>query len=157
MKKKERRMILLLIIIGIIIIAILANMRNKKNAANTGTGENDRGEVVGEFVEVLEDGTKQNTSDKLNETKMVSNYEISNIRLTVQDGQSLIFADVKNIGTEKADVKSIKLTLLDKSGKEIKTIDGVIGNVEPGQTVPLSIAHKEDFANAYDLKIKIVD
>ncbi len=160
MKKKERRMILLLVIIGIIIIAVLVNMRNKKNntnGGNVGTGENIRGEVVGEFVEVLEDGTKQNTSDKLAQTKTFGNYEISNIHLTVQDGQSLLVGDVKNIGSEKANVTNVEVTLLEKGGKEIKTITGVIGDVEPGQTVPLSIANPEDFANAYDFTIKAMN
>ena len=154
MKKKERRMILLLIIVGILMITVLANLRSKRNSeGNKSAGVKNRGE----FVEVLEDGTLRNISEKLAEVKTVDYYEIANTKLTVQDGQTLIMADVKNIGTEKVDVKSIKITLLDKEGKEIKTVDGIIGNIEPGQTVPLSIAHKDDFANAYDYTLKIVE
>lgn len=164
MKKSERRMILVLILVAVIVIAVLVSVRNKNN--NTDDVVDDNGSVaenggetpneeVGEFVEVLDDGTKMNTSDKLAETKTFSNYEVSNIQLTESNGQSLILADVKNIGTTKADVVLIDITLLDKEGQEIVTIGGIIGDVEPGQTVQLNSSATTDFSNAYDFTIKI--
>lgn len=164
MKKSERRMILVLILVAVIVIAVLVSVRNKNN--NTDDVVDDNGSVaenggetpneeVGEFVEVLDDGTKMNTSDKLAETKTFSNYEVSNIQLTESNGQSLILADVKNIGETKADVVLIDITLLDKEGQEIVTIGGIIGDVEPGQTVQLNSSATTDFSNAYDFTIKI--
>ncbi len=163
MKKSERRMILVLILVAVIVIAVLVNVRNKNNDAddvvdNSSVAENGGekpNEEIGEFVEVLDDGTKMNTSDKLAETKTFSNYEVSNIQLTESNGQSLILADVKNIGTTKADVVLIDITLLDKEGQEIVTIGGIIGDVEPGQTVQLNSSATTDFSNAYDFTIKI--
>lgn len=161
MKKSERRMILVLIIIAIAVIAGLVNIRNKSNNTddvvdNQVIEENiTQSQEVGEFVQVLEDGTKQNVSDKLAETKTFSNYEVSNIELREKDGKCEILADVKNIGTTKADVVLLDITLLDKDGNEIVTIGGIIGNVEPGQTVKLNSASTADFSNAYDFTIKI--
>ena len=71
MKKKEKRGLLILIIIAIAIITILAIITNRKGKEvnNDATEEN---KVVEEFVQVLEDGTKLNTSTKLSETKIVN-------------------------------------------------------------------------------------
>lgn len=163
MKKSEKRMILGLILVAIIIIAVLVNVRNKNNNTDdvvdhnsiVENGGDQLREEIGEFVEVLDDGTKMNTSDKLAETKTFSNYEVSNIQLTESNGQSLILADVKNIGTTKAEVVLIDITLLDKEGNEIVTIGGIIGDVEPGQTVQLNSSATTDFSNAYDFTIKV--
>lgn len=158
MKSSEKKMILILVIVAIIIIAVLVKVRNSKNggtgADNTIAEENT---VVEEFVEVLEDGTKLNVSDKLSETKTFGNYEISNIQLTEQNGQSLILADVKNIGATKTDVVLIDITLLDKEGIEITTIGGIIGDIEPGATVQLNASATTDFANAYDFTVKVTE
>ena len=163
MKKSERRMVLILIIVAVIIIAVLVKIRNGKdakiendpNAQGTQVAEDQETQEPEEFVEVLEDGTKLNKSDKLSETKTVGNYEISNIQLTEKDGQSLILADVKNIGETKSEVTLIDITLLDKDGNEIITIGGIIGDAEPGATVQLNAAATTDFANAYDFTVKI--
>ena len=156
MKKSERRMILILIIVAIIIIAVLVKVtkggdnENVNSATENGTNVDVQNE---EFVEVLEDGSKLNTSDKLSETKKFENYEISNIQLTEQNGQSVILADVKNVGEAKANMALIDITLLDKDGNEIAKIGGIIADVEPGETVQLNASATTDFANAYDFTI----
>ena len=158
MKKNEKRMILILIIVAVIIIAVLVKARNSKNSEELADANNVvENTVQEEFVQVLDDGTKLNTSDKLAETKTFGNYEVSNIQLTEQDGQSLILADVKNIGDTRAEVALIDITLLDKEGNEIITIGGIIGDVEPGETVQLNSSATTDFANAYDFTIKVTD
>ena len=138
MKKSEKRMILILIIVAIIVMAVLVNVKSKKgnddvgdNQDIAGAGEN----VVQneEFVQVLEDGKKLNVSDKLSETKTFGNYEVSNIQLTEENGQSLILADVKNTGEVKSEETMIEITLLDKEEKEIVTIGGIIGAIEIGR------------------------
>lgn len=154
MKKKERRMILLLIIVSIIIIAILVKVRNGKAEEGAITDEQ-QSEQIEEFVEVAEDGTKVNKSEKLAETKTFENYEISNIQLTENNEESLILADVKNIGATKTEVRLVDITLLNKEGDEITTIGGIIGEIEPGQVVQLNASATTDFANAYDFSIKI--
>lgn len=155
MKKSEKRMVLILVVIAIIVVAVLIKVRTKKEDGGSG-GAGGQGKANNEeFVEVLEDGTKMNVSNKLAETKTFENYEISNIQLTEQDGQSLILADVKNIGETKAEVALIDITILDKDGNEIVTIGGIIGDVEPGQTVQLNASATTDFANAYDFSIKV--
>ncbi len=156
MKKSERRMILILVIITIVVIAILVKVRNGKNSAEVENGNSDNNQtaVSGEFFETLEDGTKKNTSNKLAEVKKFENYEISNIQLTEKNGDTLLLADVKNMGEARAEDTLIQITLLDKEGKELVTYDGIISAVDPQGTVPLSAAIAMDFANTYDVLIK---
>lgn len=162
MKKNERRMILMLVIIAIIIIAVLVKVKNGRkaqageNGTNAGTSIGQNGEPE-EFVNLSEDGTKVNTSSKLSETKKFENYEISNIKLTAKDGQSLVLADVKNVGEAKTDVTLINIKVLDKEGNEITTIGGIIGDLEAGATTQLNASATADFANAFDIAFEKSD
>lgn len=155
MKKSEKRFILILIIVGIVIITILFNIRKGKQKQRIENQSVEENATVEEFVEVLEDGTKLNVSDKLSEIKTFGNYEVSNIQLTENNGQSFILADVKNIGDTKLEVVLIDIILLDKDGNEITTTNGIIGDIEPGATTQLNASATTDFVNAYDFSIKI--
>ena len=66
MKPKEKRMIAILLLILIIAVIIFAVSKNKKGNNKENTAEENK--VVEEFVQVLEDGTKLNTSAKFNES-----------------------------------------------------------------------------------------
>ena len=163
MKKSEKRMILILVVITAIVIAAVVMMRGgdetgaqqngggrvSQNGSSTGSNESQ------DLVEKLQDGTKLNISDKLSETKTFGNYEVSNIQLTEKNGESLILADVKNIGSEKMGMKFADVKLVDKEGNEITTLSAIIGEVEPGATVQLQVSATTDFSNAYDFSIVV--
>lgn len=149
MKAQEKRMILILIIVSILIITIVwCVTRNKETEVVESTNKE-------EFVEVLEDGTKLNISDKLNETKRVENFEIGNIQLTDRNGVSVLLADVKNVSETSTDWTIITITLIDKIGNTIQEIEGVIKDLQPGETTQLNAATSADYANSYDFKVKI--
>lgn len=149
MKAQEKRMILILIIVSILIITIVwCVTRNKETEVVESTNRE-------EFVEVLEDGTKLNISDKLNETKRVENFEIGNIQLTDKNGVSVLLADVKNVSETSTDWTIITITLIDRIGNTIQEIEGVIKDLQPGETTQLNAATSADYANSYDFKVKI--
>lgn len=149
MKAQEKRMILILIIVSILIITIVwCVTRNKETEVVESTNKE-------EFVEVLEDGTKLNISDKLNETKRVENFEIGNIQLTDKNGVSVLLADVKNVSETSTDWTIITITLIDRIGNTIQEIEGVIKDLQPGETTQLNAATSADYANSYDFKVKI--
>ena len=154
MKEKEKRGLLILIIIAIAIITILAIITNRKGKEvnNDATEEN---KVVEEFVQVLEDGTKLNTSTKLSETKIVNGLKIGNIQLTMQNGQSVLLADVENDTGKDIDIMLLDIILLDKNGNELTTITGIIGNLKAGEKQQLNSSVTSDYANAYDFKVVI--
>ena len=154
MKKQEKRGLLILIIVAILIITVLAIIANKKGK-ETNSGATEENKVVEEFVQVLEDGTKLNTSTKLSETKTVDGLTIGNIQLTMQNGQSVLLADVENNTGKDIDVMLLDITLLDKNGNELTTIAGIIGNLKEGEKQQLNSSVTSDYANAYDFKVVI--
>lgn len=146
MKKKEKRMILILAIVSILIVGIIwVVTRPKKEKVE----END----VEEFVQVLEDGTKLNTSDKLKEEKTVDGLKIGNIQLTEKNGQLVLLADVTNPTTKISDTFLVDITLYDKTGKELTTVTGLIIPIKPGESTQLNAGITEKYANAYDFKV----
>ena len=155
MKKKEKQMILLLIVVGVIILGIIYFVTRPKEEEGTANDVAEQNEVVEEFVQVLEDGSKLNTSTKLNETKNVDGLEIGNIQLSMVGGETTLFADVKNNTGSDLGVTAIDIILLDKNEEEIVTIGGVIGDVKAGESVRLEASTTLDFANAYDFKVVI--
>ena len=155
MKKKEKQMILFLIVVGVIILGIIYFVTRPKEEEGTVNDVAEQNEVVEEFVQVLEDGSKLNTSTKLNETKNVDGLEIGNIQLSMVGGETTLFADVKNNTGSDLGVTAIDIILLDKNEEEIVTIGGVIGDVKAGESVRLEASTTLDFANAYDFKVVI--
>lgn len=154
MKKNEKIIILILLVVLVIAIIVFTVNKNKKEEnnnenVNTETENN----VTEEFVQVLEDGTKLNTSTKLNETKQVGIYKFENIQVTEKDGQSLILADVTNTSKNETDAKIVDIKLLDKDGKEIVTIGGIISPLKSGETKQFNSSMSLDYANIYDFEI----
>ena len=141
MKKQEKRMILILLaVLAIVIIALVINKNakkeNKENKAETANNT-----VTEEFVQVLEDGTKLNTSEQLNKTKQVGAYKFENMQLTEQGSQTVLLADVTNTSSSATNMQLLDVTLLDKNGKEIVTIGGIISPLQPGAK---TIQYKHD-------------
>ena len=155
MKKQEKRMILILLaVLAIVIIALVINKNakkeNKENKAETANHT-----VAEEFVQVLEDGTKLNTSEQLNKTKQVGAYKFENMQLTEQGNQTVLLADVTNTSSSATNMQLLDVTLLDKNGKEIVTIGGIISPLQPGAKTQFNTSMTLDYANTYDFKITL--
>ena len=156
MKNKEKRMIIILLVVLVIAIVIFAISKNS-NKGNKGTENNTAEEntAVEEFVEVLEDGTKLNTSEQLSKTKQVGPYKFENMQLTEQGSQTVLLADVTNTSSSATDMKLVDVTLLDKEGKEIVTVGGIISPLQPGAKTQFNTSMTLDYANTYDFKITL--
>ena len=155
MKKQEKRMILILLaVLAIVIIALVINKNakkeNKENKAETANNT-----VTEEFVQVLEDGTKLNTSEQLSKTKQVGPYKFENMQLTEQGSQTVLLADVTNTSSSATDLQLVDVTLLDKEGKEIITVGGIISPLQPGAKTQFNTSMTLDYANTYDFKITL--
>ena len=154
MKKNEKIIIsILLVVLVIAIIVFTVNKNKKEENNNENVNTETENNVTEEFVQVLEDGTKLNTSTKLNETKQVGIYKFENIKLTEKDVQSLILADVTNTSKNETDAKIVDIKLLDKDGKEIVTIGGIISPLKSGETKQFNSSMSLDYANIYDFEI----
>ena len=154
MKKKEKRGLLILILVAIAIITTLAIITNRKGK-EVNSDATEENKVVEEFVQVLEDGTKLNTSTKLSETKIVDGLKIGNIQLTMQNGQSVLLADAENDTGKDIDIMLLDIILLDKNGNELTTIAGIVGDLKAGEKQQLNSSVTSDYANAYDFRVVI--
>ena len=158
MKNKEKRMILLLLvilIIAIVIFVVSKNLNKESKTKENGSTTQQENTEPEEFVQVLEDGTKLNTSTELNKEKQVGNYKFENMQLTTQDNQTVLLADVTNTGSNKTDIQLVDVTLLDKDGNEIITVGGIISQLEPGEKTQFNTSMTLDYANTYDFKITL--
>ena len=146
MTDQEKRNIGILIIVGIIIIAVLVNVKNKTNERRAQENQE-------ENVQLLEDGTKLNTSSKLNTDKELDGLKISDIQLTNQNGQTVLLANVTNQSQTATEVTLVDIIILDKNGEELTTLTGVISPLKPGGSTQLNTGVTSDYANAYDFQI----
>ena len=147
MKKKEKRMILILVVVSILIIGVIWLVTRPKKE------EIVENEVVEEFVQVLDDGTKLNISSKLQEEKTINGLKIGNIQLTEKNGQLVLLADVTNPTEKDSEIFLIDIILYDKTGKEIATVPGIVSPIKAGGKTQLNAGITEKYANAYDFKV----
>ena len=150
MKKNEIIIVGVIVAVMLIILGIvIANKNNitQKDPEDTINTTNE------EFTNVQSDGTKINTSNKLAETKKIDGLEIGNITLTEKNGESYLRATVTNTTSQTKGNEMILLTIINKEGKTLTTINGYLDTIEEGETSILSIKTSADFANAYDFKV----
>lgn len=157
---KNRKIFFILGLVVILILIIVLVVLNISKDDNTSNNNADNNMEVSEdkkesYVEEMEDGTKLNKSNKLNEAKKVDGLTITNIQLTTKDGMTTLLADVINNSEAKTDLKTINITLLDVNGKELTKLVGVINALDVGATTQLNIAMTSDYVNAYDFKVSV--
>ena len=153
MKSNEKKMISILLIILVIVVIIFAVTKNKKSEKVENTAiENSSVESV---VQVQEDGTKLNTSTKLNEPKEVGGLRFDNIQFTEKNGQTVLLANVTNNSGKATEMTLVEVTLIDKEEKEIEKLNGLISPLQAGASTQLNISTSLDYSDAYDIKIVI--
>ena len=153
MKKQEMKMLGMIILIGVIVIGIIWLIVGGKNKEENKETEQNQVEQE-EYVQVLEDGTKYNKSDKLKENKKLGGLEIGNIQLTHQNGMSVLLANVTNTTEKAVDVTRIRLKLYDDKGNVLEELDGLISPLKAGESTQLNMGVSADYANAYDFTIE---
>lgn len=156
MKKSEIKPIFILTIIAILILAVILIARNnnaKKNAQNAQANTTEENTVEEKYVQVLNDGTKLNDSEKLNKDRSFegqSDIELSNIQLTSKDGITNLLCDVKNNSSTPLKLQEVYVILRDENGNEIDRIPSILEDIQPGETKQFSTFVTADYANAYD-------
>jgi len=153
MKRQEKRMITIIIVVGVIIIGGIWLIKNV-NSNNKKENKQEENIVTEKYVEVLEDGTKLNKSNKLKEIKKIEGMEITGIQLTNKDGVSRIIAVVTNMTNQEIELTPIKLTLYDDKNKVLEEVNGLISPMKAGESVQLNMGISVDYANAYDFKVE---
>lgn len=110
-------------------------------------------EEQGNYVQVLEDGTKQNTSSKLLEPKEINGIEITNISLTESNNLTKLSGTITNKTDKKIDEHKINIIFVNKEGEELTILETYVKSLEPGESTILSSSTTFDYSNAYDIKL----
>ena len=162
MTEKERKVVFTLIGVMVIILLIVVCVKafgkggdGKQGSANSNKIVTNVASGDNQQYTTLDDGTKLNTSDKLQNSKTYKTVEIGNIRVTTSsDGNSAIIAQVKNNGSTTFKKETVSLTLLGDNDKVIRKIDVRIPEVEAGKTEESNWIVTGDIANIKDFKIE---
>ena len=160
-KKKIKIPIFLIIIVLIIGIVIGINgikkqdeeNENQNQIQNTVT-ENKEDDKKEKYVQLLEDGSKLNISEKLRENKKIDSLVLKDIQLTYKNGVTTLLTNVENTSNKKVEQKVVEVTLIDENKEKIYTLQGIIEEIEVGEIKQLNCSITADFVNAYDFTIK---
>ena len=168
MKTGEKAFIVGLIVVGIILLVMIFNKNNNKKGEVTNNNQTQTQNVVQnttvqnsteenkveeKYVQNLPDGSKLNTSTKLNKDKKLGNLIITNIQFKEENGITTLFADVENKTDKKTEKKRVKVTVLDEKGSKITELRGIIDPIEAKGKVQLNMGVTIDVSNAYDFEI----
>lgn len=142
-----------LILIMIVVLCIKSSNKNKLEQQKASENNTQLEDYVTSFEKIGSD-VKVNNNEDLAKTKTYNNVEMSNIKFTFQNGNSVLVADVKNIGEIKHEKEIITLSIIGSDDTEIATLDTILTDLEPGETKQLTVLATADIVNAKNFIIK---
>lgn len=142
-----------LILIMIVVLCIKSSNKNKLEQQKASENNTQLEDYVTSFEKIGSD-VKVNNNEDLAKTKTYNNVEMSNIKFTSQNGNSVLVADVKNIGEIKHEKEIITLSIIGSDDTEIATLDIILTDLEPGETKQLTVLATADIVNAKNFIIK---
>lgn len=154
MKDNKKKVIIIALLILVILVGIKILIGNNKNRKNVNNANTSNVAIDEKNVKTLSDGTRLNNSTKMQEIKTIDGLEISNIQLTEKDNVSILLGTVTNKTNETKGDYPVNIIIYDENEKEITTIGGYIGEVNPGESIQLNSSATFDYANAYDFRIE---
>ena len=142
-----------LILIMIVVLCIKSSNKNKLEQQKASENNTQLEDYFTSFEKIGSD-VKVNNNEDLAKTKTYNNVEMSNIKFTSQNGNSVLVADVKNIGEIKHEKEIITLSIIGSDDTEIATLDTILTDLEPGETKQLTVLATADIVNAKNFIIK---
>ena len=142
-----------LILIMIVVLCIKSSNKNKLEQQKASENNTQLEDYVTSFEKIGSD-VKVNNNEDLAKTKTYNNVKMSNIKFTSQNGNSVLVADVKNIGEIKHEKEIITLSIIGIDDTEIATLDTILTDLEPGETKQLTVLATADIVNAKNFIIK---
>ena len=136
-------MVILIILLSISVLYLVLNKEKEK--------ENE--ELAENYVQILEDGTKQNTSSKLLEPKEIDGLEITDLNLIESNNLTRLTGIITNKTEEKKGEYIINIIFVNKNGEELTNLETYVKGLEPGESTLLDTSTTFDYTNAYDIKI----
>lgn len=147
--------VIAVVIIVILIIALIATNASKNS--NNSNGENNP-EVVKEAEEVKEEPIRimlNEDLDKEGYVEKLDNVSWTHANINQHDKTMDVFIDLRNNSAkDKVKSKKLKVTLLNKQGKEIASKEATMKEMDINGTTNLQVSFDaQDYVVVYDLAI----
>lgn len=150
MKQGEKRMILILIAITIIVYIISVIVKNNNGKLKEQEQVKNQGT---ELIQMREDGTKTNISEKLKESKILDNLEVSDIQIIEKNGEANITANITNTSSMLVKEFPITIKVVNKLGETIQEVGAYVGKMKAGETRSINASIYMDISEIYDCSI----
>lgn len=144
-KLNYRGIIAIILIMAIIAVIVLLATRKKNNNEQ---------QPQEETYQTTEDGSKYNTSENLQGAKTFDGYEISNMYLKEEAGETVFTAKIKNVTENSIGNKPIYIIFKGKSGEELYKMQMYVSEIKPGKSTNISSKITKDVVEAYDIELK---
>ena len=177
-KKGSNDGLLILLLIVVLIIAVVffvvrgnngssnsnsSGSTTSRGSSKTDTTTQESSKAKAEYGQIdfnntenakVEDGVKQNTSERLLADKTFKNMDITNIQLKAEGGMSRFTATLKNNTSDKYQSEEITIVFLKADGTELARLKTITPSVSAGQSNEIDAATTADITNAYDFRIE---
>lgn len=154
MKESKNKGAFLICLVAIILIIVLLAVKGGNKPKDNITNPTNENEIVEEFVEKKEDGSKENISQQLKKTKKVAGIELTNIRLVESGNLTQLLADATNTTNSTIEELDLIVTAIDKNGNTLAEFEASVYLLGPGKTTKLNAGITTDVANAYDFTVR---
>ena len=139
---EDKKVIAVLAIFAVLTVAVIIGINSARKGNDTTTP-----------TETTVEKTVTRSENKF-EDKEYSGLKFSNIRLIQVGNESKLLADVENVSGKDTDsMKKVNIVFLDKDGKELGKIPGLIIPLKAGETTEFNAGVTFDMSNAADFKI----
>lgn len=138
---QKKMIIIIAAIVFVVVIALIVRGSKKQNKpVETGNSNQE---------------TKVIEGQKLAEVKTYKGLEISNVSFEIDEKMTTINADVYNPTGKKTEQLWVTINVLDKEGKRVTAIGGIIGALEPGgkTKIDTSILSNGKDKEVYDIEL----
>ncbi|MDD2628317.1 MAG: FxLYD domain-containing protein [Clostridia bacterium] len=149
MNKKSVFYVIAIIAVVVIFATVSSNIaknkemeKKKQVAQETNYWTNDEGALI-------------NTSEKIDETKVVEDLSIEKSEITTKNGISTLEAKVINNGGDKTNLK-FKVKFFDNNSNELTEITALVGNLKAGATGYINAGFPTDVSNAKEITYEII-
>lgn len=146
-KRGKIFMIVVTILIAVLIIAsiIFIAVTPKKRKGAVKSVDEDK------YVKLLEDGTKENTSAKLQEDKKFDNLDITEIKLIESNQITKLTGTITNNTDKARGDYDAKIIFVDSKNNELSEMGFHVKQLQPGESTKLNASITFDYSNAYNI------
>ena len=142
-------MIAILILITIIMLIVKIRLGKKEN-----NSVEEQTAPQAEYVQQGENGTKQSTSSKLQETKKFGDFEMTNIQIIEKNGFATLTASVKNTSSATKNEFPFTIKLLNENGEVLQNLGAYLGKTQAGETRGINASINMDISQIYDISVE---